>query len=186
MKCSSKTWVLALLLVCLVMIIAYFAFWADSDIAVYDENFKMLDYSISRGGGAHIFYQGNQTLARTRLKLHLQYGLNLWRSPVLLCVADGPESLVLLVRYEGDFPFEQLNGLRATLTNGKDVSKELKGLPMREHGRETYIVYYTLPRPPTSDDSFRIDFRLKSADDPIASWRVGKLNKHNKEINAGL
>ncbi|MHC4144783.1 MAG: hypothetical protein ACYSUD_08390 [Planctomycetota bacterium] len=121
-----------------------------------------------------------------RLKLQLQYGLKFWRGPALLCVAEGPESLVFLVRYKGDFPFEELDGLRAVLTNDKNISKELPGLPMREQARQTFIACYTLPKPPTSDDSFRIDFRLKCADDLIASWRVGKLNKHNKGLNADL
>jgi hypothetical protein len=183
MRRGTKIYASGVFLVCIVIVIGYFALWTDRNITVYDENFKILDYSISKGP-THIFPKGNQILGRMRLKLQLQYGLKFLGGPSIVFLPGRIESLVFFVRYKGDFPFEELDGLRTVLTNDKNISKELQNLHMRDQAPQTFISFYELPKPPTSDDSFRIDFRLKSANDPVASWRVGELSKHNKGINS--
>jgi hypothetical protein len=99
-------------------------------------------------------------------------------------VIGGTESHALLLRYEGDFPFEELEDLRAVLTNDKNISKELTGINMATTADRTFARGYILPWLSTSEDSFRIELRLKSADDPIASCRVGKLYRHNNGIQS--
>ena len=101
-----------------------------------------------------------------------------------------PVSRVFFLRYRGDFSFEQLDRLKAVLTNDKNISEELACIHMIlqstrinvSPGEHTFAKGYVLPWLPTSNDAFRIDFRLKASDDPIASCRVGKLYKHNKVV----
>ena len=172
--------------VCIVIIIGYFAFWAEKNVTVYDENFKIVEYIISRGT-THTIYNGNQTVGRMRAMLKNRLGLKFINLPPA-AMTKGPgslESLVFLMFYEGDFPFKELNGLTAVLTNDKNISKELPGVNMFAQSEQTFVGCYMFPALPASDDSFRIELRLKSADDPVASVRVGKLYKHNRAADSG-
>jgi hypothetical protein len=178
MRRKTRLCASGMLLVCIVMIIGCFVLWPDRNVTVYDDNFKILDYSISKGT-THTVYQGNQTVGRMRTKLKHQFGLKfIGDSPASLIKL--PESRAFLLRYRGIFSLEELDGLKAVLTNDKDISKELTCINMRAQVEQTFVRCYILPRLPTSNDSFRIDLRLKSADDPIASWRVGELYRHNE------
>jgi hypothetical protein len=182
MRSKTKLYASGVLLFCIVMVIGYFAIWTNRTVTVYDDNFKILYYRISKGT-THTIYQGNQTVGRMRDKLKHQFGLKFigdsHLSLIKMC-----ESRVFLLRYSGDFTFEELDGLRAVLTNDKNIFKELAVMKMYALDENTFIRGYLLPRLPTSNDSFRIDFKLKSADDPIVSCRVGELYRHNGGFNS--
>ena len=171
------------LLVCIVIITCYFAFRPDKNVTVYDDRFKVLDYVISRGMN-HTIYKGNQTVGRVRAMLKNRLGLKFINIPAA-AMTIGPKNLEtreLLVLYKGDFPFEELNGLTAVLTNDKNIYKELPGGNLFIQAEQIFFGGYMLPVLPVSDDSFRIELRLYSSDDPIASFRVGKLYKHYKGV----
>ena len=172
-----------LLVVCIVTILGCFAFYMDKNVTVYDDRFKILDYLISRGK-THTIYKGNQTVGRVRAMLNNRLGLKFINIPPS-AMTKGPgniESMVFFMFYEGDFPFKELNGLTAVLTNEKDICKELPGGNMFIQAEQTFSGCYFLPALPASNDSFRIELRLNCSDDPIASLRVGKLYKHDKGI----
>ena len=145
---------------------------------VYDGRFEILDYEISFGA-THTMYFGNQTAGRVRAVLKNRLGFKSVEpsSVAMICSQRSP---AFLLRYTGDFPFDELKNLRVTLTNDKDISKELAGGSMPDQTKQTFIGIYDLPWLPASEDSFRIELRLKSADDPIASWEVGRLYRHNE------
>jgi hypothetical protein len=65
MRRKTKLYASWVLLVCIVMIIGYFALLIDRNVTVYDDNFKILYYSISKGT-THTIYKGNQTVGRMR------------------------------------------------------------------------------------------------------------------------
>lgn len=184
MRRKTKRYAPWVLLVCIAMIIGYFALWTDREVTVYSDKFRILDYRLSYGT-THTIYCGNQTVGSMRAMLRDRLRLKFIRlSPAAVMVMEGPKSRAFLLRYTGDFPSEELKGLRAVLTNDKDISKELVGINMPFQADQTFVGWYILPVLPTSEDSFRIDLRLKSADDPIASWRAGKLYKHNRGIDS--
>ena len=182
MRCKAKLYASGVLLVCIVTIIGYFALWTNRNLTVYDDNFKILDYSISKGT-THMVYHGNQTVGRIRAMLRQRFGMKFIDQPHAT-VIRAPEGRALLLRYEGDFPFEELEGLRAVLTNYKNISKDLMGINMAPPAERTFIRGYLLPGLSMSEDSFRIELMLKSADDPIACWSVGKLYRHNRGTNS--
>jgi len=168
------------LVVCIVIIIGYSALWIDRNVTVHNDKFKVLGYSISEGK-VHTVYEGSQTVGRIRAKLKHKIGLKfIDESPASMAMTPGLR--VFLLRYKGAFPFEELDDLRAVLTNDKDIFKELVVMKMYALDESTFIRGFILPWLPTSNDSFRIDFKLKSADDPIASCRLGELYRHNHGI----
>ena len=180
---SSTACVLPLAVACISLIIGYTRPWKDRQFSVYDNRFKILDYSISRGT-SHSCYDGNPILGRMRAKLGLRRQKFQDGGATTIGVHTPDESIAFILRYEGDFPFGELDGLRAVLTNDNNFSRELKSINMRVSWRpdgsqlvtqckQPFIRCYILHEILASDDSFRIDFRLKSAADPIASWRVG-------------
>ncbi|UCE46604.1 MAG: hypothetical protein JSW47_13395 [Phycisphaerales bacterium] len=182
MKRKAKLYASWLFLVCILIIVGYFALCTDRNLTVYDDNFKILNCTISTGT-SHIIYSGNQTVGRIRAMLRHRFGLKFISLPPVPSMIRARKSRAFILRYEGDFPFEELDGLRAVLTNDKNISKELTGINMAAKAEQTFVRCYILPALPTSYDSFRIDLRLKSADDPIASWRVGQLYRRNRGIN---
>lgn len=169
------------LVVCIVMTTVYFAFLTDKNVTVYDDNFKILDYIISTGT-THTIYDVNQTVGRVKSILKNRLCLSFINLPPAY-VMRTPKIRSFLVRYEGDLPYEDLNGLTAVLTNGKNISKELAGGNMAAPNEPTFVGSYIIPILPASEDSFRIDLRLKSADVPVASFRVGKLYRHNRRAD---
>lgn len=182
MRRKTKVHALGLLVVCVVMIIGYVALWAGRGITVYDDDFEILECSISRGT-RHIVYSGNQTVGRIRDKLSKRFGLKFLRSSSPVSMVATPECLVLLVRYRGDLPFKELDGLGAMLTNSGDISMELAGINSYDKKSRTFIGWYIVPRSPANNDSMRIDFYLSSVyDKPVATWKVGKLLKHNDDF----
>ncbi|MHC4701932.1 MAG: hypothetical protein ACYTFQ_15300 [Planctomycetota bacterium] len=182
MRRSTKIYASVLLIVCILAIVGYFALWAGRSIRVYDDDFEILQCSISRGT-RHIVYSGNQTVNRIRDKLSNQFGLKFLRSSSPMRMIATPECLVLLVRYRGDLPFEELYGLGAILTDGKDISIELKGINSYDTNEQVFMPLYLIPRWPVTDDSMRVDFYLSSDyDKPVATWKVGKLLKQNDDF----
>ncbi len=181
-KRKTRLYLSGVLLVCIVMVVGYFTLWRGRNFTVYDDKFKMLEYCISEGT-THTIYEGNQTVGCLRAGLRNRFGLK-FVGPSSTAMLNSPRNRVLLLRYRGDFPSQELDDLRATLANGKDISIELAGMSVRLPSEQAYTRCYILTRLPTSDDSFRIDFRLKSANDPVASLRVGKLYKHDIDINS--
>jgi len=164
------------------MVIGYFALWADRNLTVYDDKFKILDYSISIGKN-HTMYQGNQTAGRIRTTLRDRFGLK-FIDPPSLAVIRAPECRVRLLRYTGDFPFDELDGLKAILTNGKEICKELIGVNMATPGEQAFVRGYILPWLSENNDSLRIELKLKSADDPVACLSLGKLYRRHRRINS--
>jgi len=126
-----------------------------------------------------MFYHGNPTVGRVRAKLRNEFGLKFigLSSTALDIGIGGPGGRLAFVRYKGNFPVEELDGLKAVLTNGKNISTELDGYGARVQD-QGFIRCYHLPSRMRSDYPIRIDFKLKSANEPIASWRVGELNAH--------
>jgi hypothetical protein len=182
MRRKIKLYASWMLLVCIVMIVGYFVLWKDRNLKVYDDNFKILHYSISRGT-IHTMYQGNQTVGRIRDMLRQRFGMK-FIGQSNAAMIHAPEGRALLLRYEGDFPIEELEDLRAVLRNDKNISKKLMGINMTAPNERTFVRGYLLPWLSMSEDSFRIELRLKSADDPIACWNVGKLYRHNRRVNS--
>ena len=180
MKRKTTIYGSGVLLACVVMIVGGFALWTDRDLTIYDDRFKILDYDISAGTD-HTMYFGNQTVGRVRDTMRNRLGFK-FVDPSPFAMLSSSRSRMFLLRYTGDFPLEELKDLKVTLTNDKDFSKELVGLSAPDQAKQIFVGGYLLPGLPTSEDSFRIELRLKSADDPIASWRVGKLYRHNKGI----
>jgi hypothetical protein len=171
------------LVVCIGITIGYFTLWKGRNVTVYDDNFRILDCSIS-SGTTHMISHGNQTVGHIKYKLWRRFGLNFRGLPLVVRIG-APKCRVLLLRYEGDLPFAELDGLRAVLTNGKNISRELAGRNVPDRAEQTLIAYYILPALPTSEDSFRIDLKLKSADDPVASYRIGRLYRRDSRNNSG-
>jgi len=164
------------------MIIGYLALWKDRYFTVHDDNFKIVDYSISEGK-VHTVYKGNQFVGRFRAKLKHQFGLKfMGESPASML--GTPEIRVFLLRYRGDFPLEELDDLKAVLTNDKNIFLELGIAKFPSSDENLFVRGYIIPRHPTSNDSFRIDFKLKSSEEPIASCRVRKLYRHNNGIQS--
>jgi len=186
-KLRSRLYASCVLLVCGVIVIGYFVLWGDRNFTVYNDNFKVLDYGISEGedqtvnrGKVHKFYQGNATVGRVRAKLKHKFGLKFIReSPTYMAFTPSGGLRIFLLHYRGEFPFEELDDLRAVLTNGKEIFIELGAMKINALDENTLMRGYLLPVLPASNDSFRIDFKLKSADDPIASCRVGRLYRRN-------
>jgi len=183
MRRKTVLYASGVLVVCIVIITGYLVFLMDKNVTVYDDNFKILDYIISTGT-THTLYDGNQTVGRAKDILKNRLGLSFINLPTTT-VMKTPKIRAFLVRYEGDFPYEELNGLTAVLTNGKNISKELPGGNMAAPDETTFVGSYIIPVLPASDDSFRIDLRLKSADVPVASFRVGKLYRHSRWTDQG-
>ena len=181
MKRKTKLYGSGVLVACIVVtIVGYFALWADRGFTVYDDRFNILDYGIS-AGMIHTMYHGNQTAGRMRATLRDRFGLKFVDLPPAVRIVS-PRSRTFLLRYTGDFPFDELKDLRVTLTNDKGISKELVGWNVPDQTKQTFVGGCIIPGLPVSEDSFRIELRLKSSHDPIASWRVGKLYRNNKRI----
>jgi len=183
MRRKTTLYASGVLIVGIVTITGYFAFWKDQNVTVYDDRFRVLKYIISTGT-THTIYKGNQTVGRVRAMMNNRLGLKFISIPAA-AMTLGPKNLEtreFLVLYEGDFPFKELNGLTAVLTNDKNINEELSGGNLFIQADQTFFGGYCLPVLPASDDSFRIELRLYSADDPIASFRVGKLYKHYKGV----
>lgn len=156
------------------LIIAWIARDSAHDVTIYDDRFEIMFNSVSKGR-RHTVYNGNQLLGHIRDKLSHQFSLSL---PTLspISVALDNEHLALLIRYAGDFPYEELHGLRALLTNGKDFSRDLGlGVWRYDKDKRTFIKCYSLSATPTNQGPYRIVFALRSAKEPIAEWRVGDL-----------
>jgi hypothetical protein len=174
------------------MIFGYLALWPDRNVTVYSEGFEVLDYSISEGvdstvnkANVHTFYRGNAAVGRVRAKLKHKFGLKFIReSPTYMAFTPSGGLRIFLLHYRGEFPFEELDDLRAVLTNGKEIFIELGAMKINALDENTLMRGYLLPVLPASDDSFRIDFKLKSADDPIASCRLGRLYRRNSDIQS--
>jgi hypothetical protein len=182
MRLKTKIYALLVFAVAAVIVIGYFVLWTDRNFKVYNDNFKVLDYGISEGK-THTVYKGNQTVGRIRARLKHKFGLKfIGESPASMAMTPGVR--VFLLIYKGDFPFEELDDLRAVLTNDKDIFKELAVMKMFALDESTFIRGCILPILPACDDSFRIDFKLKSSDNPIASCRAGKLYKHNNNAQS--
>jgi hypothetical protein len=174
------------LLVCIVMILGYFAFWADKNVTVYDGRFKVLDYVISRGT-THKIYRGNQTTGRIRAMLKNRLGLKFINVPPAV-ETIGPKNLEtreFFMFYEGDFPYKELNGLRAVLTNDKNIHEELSGGNLFIQSEQIFNGGYFLPVLPANDDSFRIELKLYSPGEPVASIRLGKIYRHYRGPKSG-
>ena len=186
MRRKTKVCASGLALVCIVMIVGYFAVWADRNVSVYDDNFKILECSISRGK-SHAFYSGSQTVGCIRDKLSNQFGLKFLGPSSIMRMTMTSDALVFFVRYKGDFPFEELDALQAVLTNGKDIFEQLPGPKNYDQTRRTFTRFYMTDKLRASDEPLRIDFYLNfDYDKPVATWRVGELLKHNKGQNTGL
>ena len=137
------------LLICMALIIGWIARDSGHDVTIYDDRFEILFNSVSEGK-MHTVHNGNQLLGRVRDKLSQQFGLSL---PTLspISVALDNEHLALLIRYAGDLPYEDLHGLRALLTNGKDFSRDLGlGIWRYDQDKHTFIRCYGLPAIPTN------------------------------------
>jgi hypothetical protein len=186
MRRKTLLYISGVLVVSIVTITGYFAFWTDRNVTVYDNRFKVLEYVISRGT-THTIYIGNQTVGRMRAMLKKRLGLKFINlPPTVMTIGPGNfESLVFFMFYEGDFPFKELNGLRAVLTNDKNICKELSGGNLFIQSEQIFSGCYFLPALPASDDSFRIEFKLYSGGDPIASIRVGKIYRHYRVVKSG-
>ena len=186
MRRKTILYVLMALVVCIVIITCYFTFRPDKNVTVYDDRFKVLDYVISRGT-THTIYRGNQTAGRIRAMLKKRLGLKFINLPPAVMTV-GPkniESLEFIMSYEGDFPFKELNGLRAVLTNDKDICKELGGGNLFIQPEQTFSGCYFLPVLPANDDSFRIELKLYSPGEPVVSIRLGKLYRHYRGPKSG-
>jgi len=173
-----------LLAVCTVLIVGYFALWRDTSVTVYNDTFKILDYHMSFGM-YHKFSDGNQTIDRikNRIKNRLKstFGLKFTDPPRLLFTVTGPESLVLYVRYTGDLPFDELDGLEAIVRNDEDFFREMGDGNRYDRDKQIFQGCFVSGNLPENDGSLRIDFYLSSDyDEPIASLKVGELNKYNK------
>ena len=186
MRRKTILYVLMALVVCIVIITCYFTFRPDKNITVYDDRFKVLDYVISRGT-THTIYMGNQTAGRIRTMLKKRLGLKFINAPpAVMSIGPGNfESLVFFMFYEGDFPFKELNGLRAVLTNDKDICKELGGGNLFIQPEQRFSGCYFLPVLPANDDSFRIELKLYSPGEPVVSIRLGKLYRHYRGPKSG-
>ena len=180
MKHSPILYVSGVLTIFALLIAGFVVFRSDHAITVFDNRIKILDHSIS-WGTYHEIYHGNPALGRAKAKLKYQLGLK-FIGPVADAVSTGQEeSLAFILRYSGDFPFDELDGLKAVLTNDKNVSKELQNTNTRNRSNLAITKCYLLPPDLlTSDDNFRIDFRVKSVSKPIAAWHVGEFNKYSK------
>ena len=181
MRRKARLYIACVLVVCAVIVIGYFLLWTDRNVTVYDENFKIIYHGISKGR-AHTIYDGNQTVGRMRARLKNRFGVKFINESSASMIGT-PQIRVFLLRYRGDFPFEELDDLRAVLTNDKDIFKELAVAKMYALDERTFVRGCLLPVLPASNDSFRIDFRLKSADNTIASCRVGRLYRRNSGIH---
>ena len=162
------------LLVCMALIIGWIARAPAHDVIIYDDRFEILFNSVSEGK-MHTVYNGNQLLGRIRDTLSHHFSLSL---PTLspISVAMDNEHLAFLIRYAGDLPYEDLHGLRALLTNGKEFSRDLGlGVWRYDEDKHTFIRCYGLSAIPTNQGPYRIVFALESAKEPIAEWRVGNL-----------
>lgn len=164
-------------LISIVMVVGYFVFCVDRNLTVYDDKFEILEYRLSIGK-THRMYEGNQIAGRIRTTLRDRFGLK-FIGPPWMTVLRAHESRVLLLRYTGDFPYKELDGLGAVLTNDKEIYKELIGIKIPTPAKQVFVRGYILPSLPISDDSFRIEFKLKSSDKPIASLELGELYAHN-------
>jgi len=164
--------------------LCYFAFRADRNITAYDNNFQVLGYSLSNIGTTHTVYNGSQTGGRVRAQLHRKYGLKFVGLSPSTTVTVHPESHVLLLRYRGDLPFEELDGLSALLrTDNKEVFHQLQGANRYDRAKKVFTKRWLLPQVATRDNSLRIDFYLSSEyAKPIATLRVRELIRHNQTI----
>ena len=209
MRRKTKLYSSWVLLVSIVMIFGYLTIWIDRNFTVYNSNFKVLRYSISGGedftfhkgrlltvdnspseekdspvhmAKLHTVYKGSQTVGRIRTKLKHKFGLKFIGDSTVSTAIRTAGRRVFVLRYRGSFPFEELDDLRAVLTDDISISKELAVWKISVTDENTFTRGWTLPRLPTSNDSFRIDFRLKSADDPIASCKLGELYRQENGI----
>lgn len=185
MNRKRKVYVSILLLVCMAIIVEYYVLWRDTNIKIYDDRFKILDYHMSFGM-YHKFNVGNQTINRIKNRLNSTFGLKFIDSPRLLFTVTGPESLVLHVRYTGDLPFDELDGLGAIIRNDEDFSREMGDGNRYDRDKQIFQGCFVSGNLPENDDSLRVDFYLSSEyDKPIASLKVGDLSKLNKKVKSG-
>ncbi len=153
------------------------------DVTVYDSRFRILDHCISLGTN-HTIYNGSQIEGRIRATAKYKFGLKVNDLSSVSVGLDKPH-LAFLIRYMGDLPFEELDGLKAQLTNDKDISIDLgMGVKRYDQQKNTFIRCYGLPDIPTSDDSLIVNFRIASSNKPVATWNAGSLSKYNKQLNA--
>ena len=184
MRRKTKLYASGLLVVFIALVVGYFVLWRDTSVTVYNDNFKIIDYSMSVGS-IHAFYNGNQAIGRFKARLKSLFGLKSIKLSRL--VITGEEGFVLLMNYTGDLSFEELDGLTAVLRNDNDFFKQMQGTNKYDRDRQIFTGCFTLPKVPESDDSLRIDFYLSSEyDEPVASLKVGDLSKYNKKPNAAL
>jgi hypothetical protein len=162
-----------------VPIAGYFALWRDASITVYDDRFEILDYHMSIGMN-HKFYEGNQTLGRIKDRLRSSFGLK-FTNLSGTTVDMNPDGFFLFVRYTGDFPFKDLDGLAAVLRNDDTFFDQMPGRHTYNRDKQIFTGSFGLPNVPKNDESLRIDFYLSSEyDEPIATLKVGELKKHKK------
>lgn len=175
MRRKTKVYISGLSVICFLLVVGYFAFWRDTNVTVYDDNFKILDYRISIGRN-HTFYDGNQTLGRIKTRLKSALGLK-FIDPPRTILRTAPENLVLFVRYKGDLPFKELDGLAPVVRNDEDFFVQMQGKNKYDRDRQMFTGCFISLKVPDNDDSLRVDFYLSSEyEKPIATLRVGELN----------
>lgn len=174
MKWTKKSYAASLLVVSILLLAGWLVRRSDSTVIVYDARFRVYDHRTSKAK-THTIYSGNQTDGFLRTELKHRLGLNVEQVPSLQ-MGLGQESFAFLVRYGGKFPFEELDGLRAVLTNDDDLHMELQGIRSYDRERETFIRCYALEYAPTNPGSYRLVLMLKSHDEPVAEWQLGELN----------
>lgn len=92
---------------------------------------------------------------------------------------------LVILRYKGDFPNEDLDGLAAVLTDGGDIFVHQEGTSEYDEAMKVFTGQFVFPQVPMNSKPLRIDFYLNSEyEKPIASWRIGKLYRHNTGLNA--
>ena len=175
MRRRTKVYISGLSVICLLLVVGYFAFWRDTNVTVYDDAFEIVDYRVSVARST-TFYDGNQTLGRIKTRLKSAFGLK-FIDPPRTILRTGPGNLVLFVRYKGDLPFGEVGGLVAVLRNDEDFFEQMQGKNKYDGDRQTFTGCFIMSKVPQNDDSLRVDFYLSSEHEkPMATLRVGQLN----------
>ena len=178
---TIKLYAFGVLLVGTAVVIGCFVLWPDRYVTVHGDNFRVTGYSISGPGAVHTVYKGNQAMGRVKAMLRHRLGLKFVRPTPSAHHHMTEKSLGVLLHYRGDFRVEELEGLAAVLTDGKDVCVHKTGaVHWQDQVAKSFTKQYFFSHVATSDSSFRIDFYLASEyEEPIASLRIGEMYNKN-------
>ena len=143
-------------------------------LQVHDPRFQVLSIAISRATN-HVIYPGNQLEGRFRYWIASKLGLDVAERPILQLSTGSAASRALLVRYRGDLPFRELDGLNAVISSDDGSTLQTSGSRFFDKDSNSFYTSFLVLGSPGATTSYHVQFTIPSHEQPVATWFIGSL-----------